>query len=89
MSIQFTDSVAGNFELAKELIQGMPGGAQVRCRNSGNDITNYWYARMKATKDPAEAMGMVFALFYIAEKVINNEGGNDGMAPGDKLILTL
>lgn len=90
MSAEFTDSVAANMSLIEELILGMPGSARGRCRHAGEALMEVWDKLKKdAPKDPAVALGAAFAVFYLADKLVNPESGGGQKSDGDKLILTL
>lgn len=88
MSAQFTDSVAANVELIKELVAGLPAGARERCRRAGGRIINEIdRMRKENPADPAVALGAAFAVFFCAERLVQPDG--EAKADGDKLIMTL
>ena len=89
MTMQFTDSNAANFELVKELVAGMPDSARVRCERAGMTIVNVVdRMRKDSPNDPAVALGAAFAIFYMAERLVQPSAG-EAKSDGDKLILTL
>jgi hypothetical protein len=89
MSAEFTDSVGGNVELIAELLAGMPHSARPRCVRAAVAIENVVnQMRKDSPKDPAVALGVAWAIFKIAEALVQpNESGQK--SDGDKLILTL
>ncbi len=87
--MQFTDSIQGNLELAKELLQGLPQSARPRCHRAAQAVLERWN-QLKADnpKDPAVALGSVYALFFIADTIINKDADGN-KAEADRLIITL
>jgi hypothetical protein len=86
MTTQFTDSCHDSLALVQELIQGMPRGAQLRAKRAAERMIEVWDAMKKeAPKDPAVAVGAAFAVFYMAEHIINSSEG----PISDNMIVTL
>jgi len=86
MTMQFTDSNAANFELVKELVAGMPESAQRRARKAGGQIVDIVEKlKREYPNDPAIAVGAAFAVFFMAENLIQPNGDNV-KSDGDTLI---
>lgn len=89
MSAEFTDSVSGNVELIVELLAGLPHSARPRAVRAAAALENTWCALKKdSPKDPAVALGAAWAIFKIAEHLVQ-PGESGQKSDGDKLILTL
>ena len=88
MTCEFTDSVGGNVELIAELLAGLPHTARPRCVQAAVAIENVIHAMRKDhPRDPAVALGVAWAIFKIAESLVQPDG--DQKSDGDKMILTL
>lgn len=88
MTCEFTDSVGGNVELIVELIAGMPHSARPRALQAALAIERVFEGmRKNSPGDPAVALGAAFAIFKIAERLVQPDG--DQKSDGDKMILQL
>lgn len=75
-----SDSVSDMLYLCQELLQGMPRSAQVRARKAAHNIEVAFMAtRTEAPKDPAVALGTLFALTYILDQLIQNSTNESSM----------
>jgi hypothetical protein len=89
MSAQFTDSVTGTLEMIRELIQQMPPSSRGRAKRAAVMIENAWEAMRKDHKgDNATALGAAFAIFTLAERLVQPEEAGT-KSQGDKLIHLL
>lgn len=76
MTTKFSDSVHDDFELCQELIRGMPGTAQQRAKKAAEQLLEVWdKMKAEAPKDPAVAVGAAFAVFFMANHIVNIGGG--------------
>lgn len=83
-----SDSVSDMLTLCTDLLSGMPRSAQVRARKAARNIEMAFQAsRDEGAKDPAVALGTVFALTYILDHLIQNQTDEEGM--GGNLIQLL
>lgn len=78
----FQDSCHDSLELCQELLRSMPPTAQKRAKKAAEQLIGVWdRLKVEAPKDPAVAVGAAFAVFYMAEHIINSREGpiNDNM----------
>jgi hypothetical protein len=74
----FTDSLAGNLQICEDLITGLPGTARPRAARAAQAFENLFnQLRADNPKDPAIALGAAFAVFKIAEGMIDQQQGGD------------
>lgn len=84
----FGDSVEANIETVKELLQGMPPSARGRAKQAAVAIEKaVMGARMENPKDPAIALGVAFALFSFAQRIVQGDASDEGS--GERLIQLL
>lgn len=72
----FTDNISGNLELVKELLQGIPADARNRAKRAAVCIEAAWEKVRKDsqdTHDPAVVLGAVFAIFMLADRMVQAE----------------
>lgn len=80
---KFIDSCHDDFQLCQELIRGMPGTAQQRAKKAAAQLIEVWdKLKTEAPNDPAVAVGAAFAVFFMADHIINSTES----AVSDKLI---
>jgi len=66
--LQFSDSIEDNLNTLREVIAGMPHGAQVRARKMGEKLVDVITAAMKENpKDPAIGTGVCWAVHFMAQ----------------------
>jgi hypothetical protein len=76
----FTDSLSENIEILRELLGGIPPEARRRSKRAAVIIDNVFTGLQKDyPKDPAVALGAAFAVFLIAERLVEakEQGGSD------------
>lgn len=84
----FGDSVEGNLEVVKELLQGMPPSARGRARAAAVAIENTVVGLKKDnSRDPATALGVAFAIFMLSKRLV--EGDTNDQGSGENLIQLL
>lgn len=84
--MNLTDSVLGNAEALREAIRGATPEQKARARAAAQVIETAWnYVREKAPKDPAAAAGAAFAIFCIAEQILERSQSAEASSSG--LIL--
>lgn len=77
MAKQFTDSLHDSFELVQQLVRGMPGTAQKRAKTAAERMLDTWEKmKQEAPKDPAVAVGAAFAVFFIANEIVDAPKGD-------------
>lgn len=73
-TVGFGDSVSENSELIAELLRGMPESAFRRAQHAAAAIEKVFVGLAKDhPKDPAIALGAAFAIFKIAEGIVQRE----------------
>jgi len=77
MSAQLADSLEENYNLICEVVRGMPPDAQARAKRAALAIERTVEAlRKDSPHDPAVALGTAWAVFFIAQKLV--EGVREG-----------
>ena len=80
--MEFTDSVDENLETLRVLLAGIPPDARNRAKKAAVSLENV-FSRLKQEypHDPAVALGAAFAVFLMAQRMVeapkqgdNNEG---------------
>lgn len=67
----FTDSVTENVEMLRELLGGIPPESRRRAKGAAVALENTFTAMQKAyPKDPAVALGAAFAIFLLAQRLV-------------------
>ena len=78
--MEFTDSVAENTEILTELIRGIPPESRRRAQKAAALIEKAFTGLQKDhPKDIAVALGAAFAVFKLAERLVEAkaQGGSD------------
>jgi hypothetical protein len=76
----FTDSIDENIEILRELLGGIPPEARRRAKRAAVEIENVFSGLQKNhPKDPAVALGAAFAVFLLAQRLVEakEQGGSD------------
>lgn len=74
--MKFTDSVSENLEVVRELLAGVPPGTRNRARAAAIAIETAWEKVRKDsmdTRDPAVVLGAAFAIFTLADRMVQAE----------------
>lgn len=83
-----TDSLSDTLQIVSDLLQSMPRSAQARARVAAHNLEQaFEQARRDAPRDPAVALGTLFALTYLLDQMMTNEREGDDM--GGNLIQLL
>jgi hypothetical protein len=86
----FTDSIENNLEVIRELLQGVPPSERGVAKKAAMVIEK---AVMAIQKDsigkPAVGLGMAFAIFMIAQRVVAGTQDSDKSAKQSSLIQLL
>lgn len=76
MSLTFTDSIEENVEVLRELLGGCPPGARHRAKRAAVTIEKAFTGLQKDHQsDPAVALGAAFAIYIIAQRLVQAERG--------------
>jgi hypothetical protein len=87
MTQLLTDSVSETFENLREMVAGMPRETKGRARAAAMHIETAWQElRRDHARDPAVALGAAFAIFVIAQRVIDMDSQSDS---ADKSLIQL
>ena len=80
MSINFNDSINDNLDLIKQLLGNLTPGQKQRAKRVAVKIEEVVSKIQKDHEgDPAGGLGLVFAVMYIAQNMVqNNSVGEDG-----------
>jgi hypothetical protein len=76
----FTDSLSENIETLRELLAGIHPEGRRRAQKAAVSIENNFTALQRDyPKDPAVALGAAFAVFLLAERLVEakEQGGSD------------
>ena len=77
----FTESIDENIELLRELVAGLPPDARRRSKKAAVKIENVFTGLQKEyPKDAAVALGAAFAVFLLAQRLVEapeQEGNSD------------
>lgn len=74
--MRFTDSVSENLEVVSELLKGVHPAARNRAKRAAMLIEQAWDQVRKESidsKDPATMLGAAFAIYTLADRMIQNE----------------
>lgn len=83
----FGDSIDKNLEVIKELLRGQPATTRDRAKRAAISIENTFEALKRASpRDPAVALGTAFAVFTIAQRIVQDDS-RAGDAPGNLIEL--
>lgn len=67
----FTDSIESNLETIRELVAGVPPSERERCRRAAAIVEKTVIALQRDNpKSPAVALGTAFALFTLAQRIV-------------------
>ena len=88
--MEFTDSVSENVEILAELIRGIPPEARNRAKKAAASLENV-FSQLKRDypRDPAVALGAAFAVFIMAQRMVEAPKQGDSSADGMGLIHLL
>lgn len=68
----FTDSIEGNIETIRELLQGIPPSEQQNCRKAAMMVEKTIVALQRDNpKSAAVALGTAYALFILSQRIVN------------------
>ena len=82
--MQFSDSIQANIDLITELLSGLPPGARNRAKLAASTIEKAFTSlQQDHSKDPATALGAAFAVYMIAQRMVERS------AESDKLLIQL
>lgn len=85
--MQFTDSIDNNLEILKELLGGIGPAHRERAKRAAVKLENVFTALQRDNpKDPAVALGAAFAIYTLAQRLVN--AGQDG-APAESSLIQL
>lgn len=76
----FSDNISGNLELVRELLNGVPPDARNRAKRAAMCIEEAWEKVRKDsqdTRDPAIVLGAAFAIFMLADRMVQAERDGD------------
>lgn len=77
--MQFTDSIDENVETIRELLGGIPQEAQNRAKKAAVLMENQFTRLQKDyPKDTAVALGAAFAIFLLAQRIVEAPKEGDG-----------
>jgi hypothetical protein len=75
----FNDSIENNLEVLRELLIGMPPTSRDKAKRAAVAIEKAWNALHKDNpKDPAVALGAAFAVYTLAQRMLEQKSENDG-----------
>ncbi len=81
--MQFTDSLDENIEILRELLAGMPPESRRRAQGAAVALENTFHRLQKDhPKDAAVALGAAFAVFKLAERIVDAPKQGDGPERG-------
>lgn len=70
--MQFTDSISENIEILRELLVGLPPQSRKRAQRAAVEFENTFNRLQKDNpKDAAIALGAAFAVFLLAERMVD------------------
>ena len=73
----FSDSIEGNLEIIRELLQGVPPSERGKAKKAAMVVEKAIMAIQKDSRgQPAVGLGMAFAIFLVAQRVV--QGTNSG-----------
>lgn len=76
--MEFNDSIDNNLGILKELIQGVPPEHRNKARKAAVMLENMWTRLQKEyPRDNAVALGAAFAVFTLAERLVQAGKGGD------------
>ena len=82
----FTDSIDENLEIIRELLGGIPPSERQRAKRAAVTLENTFTAIAKANpKDPAVGLGAAFAIFILAQRLVQAPSQSDS----DKGLIQL
>jgi hypothetical protein len=83
----FTDNIDGNLEVLRGLLGGIPPESRRRAKGAAVAIEKTFNDLIKQyPKDAAVALGAAFAIFMIAERLVQQDNHND---PGPGSLIQL
>jgi hypothetical protein len=86
----FTDSIENNIETIKELFQAIPPSERGVARRSAALVEKTVMGIMKAyPNQPAAGLGMAFAIYTIAQRLVQAPKEGDSEKTGSGLIQLL
>jgi hypothetical protein len=78
--MKFTDSIEGNLDILKELLAGQTQAAHHRAALAAGKIEKVVMAIQRdAGNDAAAGLGMTFAIFLLAARMVEQDGGSKGL----------
>lgn len=84
----FTDSITENVEMLRELLGGIPPESRRRAKGAAVALENQFTRLQKEyPKDPAIALGAAFAVFMLAQRLV--EAPKQGDSAEKNLIQLL
>jgi len=84
--MQFSDSISENAEILRELLRGQPPQARKRAAKAAAALEKtFMQLRRDNPNDPVVGLGVTFALFVMAERLVDDAREN----PGKGLIQLL
>jgi hypothetical protein len=88
--MQFTDSVSENVEILRELLGGLMPEHRRRAKKAAVALENVFNDLKKDyPRDPAVALGAAFAIFIMAQRMVEAPKQGDKVADGMGLIHLL
>jgi hypothetical protein len=81
--MEFTDSIDENVEILRELLGGIPPEARDRAKKAAIALENQ-FTRLQRDypKDTAIALGAAFAVFMLAQRIVEAPKQGDGKDRG-------
>lgn len=88
--MQFTDSIENNLEIIRELLLGVPPEARRRASKAAGQLENV-FTKMQRDypNDPAVALGAAFAIYTLAQRLVDAGKGGDATEKQGNLIHLL
>lgn len=72
--LAFTGHTASDLEIVRELLAGVPPSARLRAKSAAVQIERTYLGIIRNhPKDPAVGLGLAFAIFTIADRLVNGE----------------
>ena len=81
--VEFSDSLDNNIEVLRELLRGLPEPTRKRAVGAATALENTFTRLQKDyPKDAAVALGAAFAVFVLAERIVQAPKQGDGEERG-------
>lgn len=81
----FTDSVQGNLDLIKEIINDAPPSAKANAKTAAVRLEQTFNAILKdSPRDPGTRIGLTFAVYMMAQRLVEQE-----QAGGEQQLIKL